>query len=354
MTDDELERRLRDALDAYAHAAGGQGAPPPPRFATAHATARTRGSRLRWAAPIAAAAAVIGIVSGVLAVGSSTDSNKPQQAAGTRTGSLAALPPTAQAGKAVHVRLLNDDGMRYGVGMPVIAYFSQWITDARPLQQATKATVNGKPVQGAWYFEHSDAGKGPIEAHFRLPGYWPADSDVRISLPIKGLSAGGGLTYDDSLTTEFHTGPKTVATVNDKTHQLTVTRDGKQLGRFDVAIGPSTRRGKKVIMEKPGDVTMSINRKKTEVHYAQRLTYGGEYLVAAPWNVKDIEAGIDSSNGCTNLLPRDAAKLFSVLEIGDVVVFEAAPGTPMALGSGYGDWNLTWREWLKGGLVKTH
>ena len=54
----------------------------------------------------------------------------------------------------------RPDGSAMGVAiltlsvvvMPVLAYFSQQITDARSLQRATVATVNGKRVQGAWYF----------------------------------------------------------------------------------------------------------------------------------------------------------------------------------------------------------
>ena len=46
------------------------------------------------------------------------------------------------------------------------------------------------------------------------------------------------------------------------------------------------------------------------IKYTQRLTYSGEYLHAAPWNIANIEHGVDSSNGCTNLLPTDAQQLY--------------------------------------------
>ncbi len=62
---------------------------------------------------------------------------------------------------------------------------------------------------------------------------------------------------------------------------------------------------------------------------------------------------MDSSNGCTNLLPNDAQKLYGLLEIGDVVIYPNANGGKMQLGQGYGDWNVPWSQWQTGGAVST-
>jgi lipoprotein-anchoring transpeptidase ErfK/SrfK len=348
MTGDPIEQRLREAFDARAHAAVGESAQPPaPRFAAATSDPRRR---TRVLAPLAAAAAVllaVGIALGVTQLHHSPANNPA-------AGSPSVAQPVVPQAHTVHVKLHNDDGAQYGVGMPVIAYFSQRISDGRPLQRATVVTVNGKRAQGAWYFEKSSAGHGPIEAHLRLASYWPASSRVVVQLPIKGLSAGNGLTYDDDLTTEFRTGPKVVATVAEASHKITLQRNDKPAGSYPVALGAATRPGIKVIMEKPGSVTMMIDGKRLAVQDAQRLTYGGEYLVAAPWAAQDIKSGTDSSNGSTLLSPADAALLFKKLEIGDVIVFMDTTGTPMAIGSGYGDWNISWAKWLTGGLVRTH
>ena len=55
----------------------------------------------------------------------------------------------------------------------------------------------------------------------------------------------------------------------------------------------------------------------------------------------------------SNLLPSDAARLYSFLRIGDPVEYPNANGPQMSLGAGYGDWNLSWSEWQTGGLVST-
>ncbi|MGH3444950.1 MAG: L,D-transpeptidase, partial [Nocardioidaceae bacterium] len=208
------------------------------------------------------------------------------------TSSSAKPTPTAKPAKPVHISLLNSDGSTYGVGMPVIAFFSKKITDGKPLQQKTTATVNGKAVHGAWYFEGSSAGHGPIEAHFRLQNYWPAHARIHIGMPMKGVSAGKGLAYNDSLTLDFSTGPRNVSTVDDSSHRMTVTSDGRTYGTFPVSLGyqkTPTKSGTKVIMEKGRDISMrGPGYFDAHVKFTQRLTYDGEYLHSAPWNVGNI------------------------------------------------------------------
>jgi lipoprotein-anchoring transpeptidase ErfK/SrfK len=244
--------------------------------------------------------------------------------------------------------------------MPIIAYLSRPITDARGFAAATKVTVDGRPVHGAWYFEQKYGDPGyPIEADYRLASYWPGHARIHLGLPVKGVSAGKGLAFDDNLTLDFATGVARVVTVDAATHKLTVTADGKQWGTFPVSLGAAatrTRRGVKVIMEKyPTTCMHNIQHTYYEcgIKLDQRLTYDGEYLHAAPWNVYNITHGIDSSNGCTNLLPADAKKLYDFLDVGDPVRYPNANGQLMQIGDGYGDWNIAWPQWKLGGLYRT-
>jgi lipoprotein-anchoring transpeptidase ErfK/SrfK len=258
----------------------------------------------------------------------------------------------------VHVALKFSDGSTFGVGIPIIAFFSKKISDARAFSAATKVTVNGALVKGAWYFEPSSAHKKyPIEAHYRTQTYWPAHAEVHMDLPVKGLSAGSLMAFDDNLTSDFSTGPANISTVDDSTHTMTVVSDGKPFGSFPVSLGAPdtpTRSGTKVIMEKGASICMSgPGYHECGVKYTQRLTYDGEYLHSAPWNLGNIGRA-DSSNGCTNLRPADAQKLYGLLKVGDVVVYPNANGGKMQLGQGYGDWNLPWSKWQTGGLVRTH
>jgi lipoprotein-anchoring transpeptidase ErfK/SrfK len=363
MNEDDFERTLREAFDGRAReAVGDSAAPPPPRFVTGGATVR-RHRRARLLAPVAAAAAVVGVVTTVAALRSGTSGDSHTVGVGvqrTSAASSAELSRSATApatpAQAVHIRLLNTDGATYGVGMPVIAFFSKNITSGRALSEATTASVNGKPLPGAWYFETSNYYKGyPLEAHWRPESYWPAHAKVHVAIAAQGLPAGPDLAFDDALTLDFATGARTIAEVDDTTHRMTVDTDGKLLGEFPVSLGASrtpTSHGVKVIMEKGRSICMSgPGYSECGVKYTQRLTYSGEYLHSAPWNVGNIKRGIDSSNGCTNLLPDEAKRLYGILEVGDVVGYPNAPGPAMRMGDGYGDWNVPWAVWRRGGAV---
>ena len=290
--------------------------------------------------------------------------------ASTSASSTPSGPPAAP----VHITGFPGDGATVGIAMPIIAHFNKKITDGAAFAKAVTVTVNGQPANGAWYFEYSDPANGYLmEAHYRPQTYWPAHARIHVDFATKGVSAGKGLAFDDSLTLDYSTGAANLVTVDDATHTLTVTTDGKVWGKFAVSLGSlaahtPTLRGVKVIMEKLTSVCMSGNPPNAPAYHEcgvkwdQRLTYGGEYLHAAPWNCVGYPGctgpannigSADSSNGCTNLRPQDAEKLYGHLQVGDPVAFPNANGPKMQLGDGYGDWNVPWGEWQSGGAVPT-
>ncbi|MDQ2749117.1 MAG: Ig-like domain-containing protein [Actinomycetota bacterium] len=316
-----------------------------------------------------AVALLVGATLALSGCSSSAGKGSPKKSVVTnangKTTAVTSGAPTTPASSApakptipVHVALKFSDGSTFGVGIPVIAFFTRQITDARPFSEATKVTVNGTVVRGAWFFEHSSGDrKYPVEAHYRPQNYWPAHAQVHMDLPVKGLDAGGGMSFNDSLTSDFATGAANISIVDASTHTMRVTSDGRPFGSFPVSLGAPdtpTASGVKVIMEKGKSICMSgPGYHECGVKYTQRLTYGGEYLHSAPWNLRNI-GHADSSNGCTNLIPADALKLYNFLEIGDVVQYPNANGGKMQLGAGYGDWNVPWTQWQTGGLVRTH
>ena len=114
----------------------------------------TRFPRLR----AAAALIVLGVVPMLAAACAGPSTAGTWHAGSGSAGPSAAASPSGSpspTGRPVHVRLYESDGSTYGVGMPIIAYLSAKITDARAFAAATQVTVNGSPAQGAWYFEKS-------------------------------------------------------------------------------------------------------------------------------------------------------------------------------------------------------
>jgi lipoprotein-anchoring transpeptidase ErfK/SrfK len=256
----------------------------------------------------------------------------------------------------VHVSSLESDNLTYGVGMPIVLYFNKKITDAKPFVAAVKVTIDGNDAQGAWYFQKSARAGQLIEAHYRPQKFWPGHTQIHVDLPLKGVSAGAGLAFENSLTLDFAFGPAHILTVNGATHELTVTSDGTLYGTFPVSLGAAkspTLLGTKVISEKDRNERMVGSGYDEIVPWSLRITTSGEYLHAASWNVANIGRN-NTSNGCTNLLPADAQKLWTYLQIGDPVSYANTGGTKVTPNwDGYGDWNVSWASWQAGGLLST-
>jgi lipoprotein-anchoring transpeptidase ErfK/SrfK len=282
------------------------------------------------------------------------------------TSSAPAKPATT-----VHVTSMESDGATYGVGMPIVLFFTPAPTDSSAFTKAVKVTVDGKPADGAWYWEQPTADEvqsHTYEAHYRLRNYWPAHSKVHVDIPIRGLSAGTGLVYSGKLTSlDFNVGAAHLSTINCDTKRMRVTSDAKFVRNIPVSCGAAktpTFHGIKVVMQKgeqaPGSNTLrpagAVRMRGPGydeiVDWSVRITRSGEYIHAAPWN---SEIGqMSTSNGCTNLFTADAQWFYRFAQIGDVAAYPVTDGPLMPNWDGFGDWNLSWPQWSQGGLLLNH
>jgi len=289
--------------------------------------------------------------SGPSATVPASTSSSPSQPAPTTTA------PRKGYGTPVHVSLYEGDGDSYGVAMPIIAYFSVAPTDAAVFDQVVTVKVNGTVVHGAWYFEHSSRSDQAMEAHYRLSHYWPAHSTVTVDLPLKGLWAGKGLVFSDSLTLRMRIGARHIVKVNGKAETMAVYRDGQRVRVFKVSLGAAetpTYLGTAVVMGKsnpqlmtsaPGEAYYRI-----EVPWSVRVTYDGEFLHDAYWNGQLGQANL--SHGCTNMAPADAKWYYRWSLIGDPVTWtHTGTSKTVPVDDGWGDWNLPFAQYARGGLL---
>jgi lipoprotein-anchoring transpeptidase ErfK/SrfK len=316
--------------------------------------------RYRWqTAGVAALGVVVALVAGC--AGPSANWRPGGQPSGAASAGPSSPGSPSATGQPVHVRLYQSDGATYGVGIPIIAYLSGTITDARAFAGATRVTVNGSPAQGAWYFQKSALYKDyPVEAHYRLEDYWPAHASIHLDLPVKGLTAGTGLVFDNSLTLDMSTGPANISKIDGATERMVVSSDGQQVFSFPVSLGKAstpTFGGVKVVMAKTRVEHMVSNTPGNvydlQVPWSVRITNSGEFIHAATWNGGNIGQR-STSHGCTNLNEADAHHFFDFAQVGDVTVYTNTGGPTMPSWDGYGDWNLSWSTWQSGGLVPTH
>jgi len=124
--------------------------------------------------------------------------------------------------------------------------------------------------------------------------------------------------------------------------------------------GFETRSGTKLIIEKfevkrMDAATVGIQPGDPEyydipdVEYAQRVTYSGEFLHAAPWSVY-AQGSYNVSHGCVGMSTENGAWLYSITHRGDPV---EVTGTSRGLeqGNGWTDWDISFKQYKQGSAL---
>jgi len=248
------------------------------------------------------------------------------------------------------------DGETIGVGMPVIVQFDVPVTNKSAIEK--HLSVESVPAQkGSWHWLSDH------EVHWRPKTYWKAGSDVTVHADINSIPAGNGVYGQLSRTTTFRVGDAVIMDVDVAAHVMRVRKNGQLLRTIPISAGKpgfTTRSGIKVIIEKfqvkrMDAATTGINEGDPEyyniddVEYAQRVTYSGEFLHAAPWSVGS-QGNDNVSHGCVGMSTANAAWLYGLTKRGDVV---DVTGTDrhMTLENGYGDWNESFAEYRTGSAL---
>jgi len=242
------------------------------------------------------------------------------------------------------------DGETVGVGMPVIVQFDVPVTNRAEIEK--HLSVQTSPKQpGTWHWI-SD-----YEVHWRPRTYWKPGSNVTVNADVNGVNAGSGIYGQEDRSTSFHVGDAVFMKIHVARHEMRVFDNGRLLRTIPVTGGKpgfTTRSGIKVIIEKfrhkrMDAATTGISPNSPEyynisnVEYAQRVTYSGEFLHAAPWSVGD-QGSANVSHGCVGMSTSNAAWLYSLTKRGDVV---DVTGTDRSMepDNGYGDWNVPWTQY---------
>ncbi|KAB1911087.1 Ig-like domain-containing protein [Micromonospora sp. AMSO31t] len=275
------------------------------------------------------------------------DDGKPATATSTFT-------TMAKPGKQIRVSSFLGDNQVVGVAMPLIVKFGRAIPEDYRDDLQRRMVVTSKPAQeGIWHWV------SPTEVRYRPKAFWKANSTVTYKVQAGGLPLGDGWYGRSDLTVDVKIGPSFVMTVDNRTKKMTVTKDGKVVKTILVSLGkkstPSSS-GTMVVIEKLRHTVFDTMEElgpeegyRTEIDYAQRLTWGGEFIHAAPWS-EGVQGRTNVSHGCVNVSMKDGNWLFANTRIGDPITVK---GTERKLqnGNGWTDWNMSWDEYVKGSAV---
>ncbi|ATL30616.1 L,D-transpeptidase [Streptomyces formicae] len=248
-----------------------------------------------------------------------------------------------------------EDGSEVGVGMPFSVRFTRGITDPEAVEKAIDIkTEPSVPVEGHWF--------GNDRLDFRPEKYWAAGTKVTVKLNLDGVEGRPGVYGKQAKTLKFTIGRSQVSTVDAKTHQMKVVRDGKQIKKIPItagAPGTTTYNGEMVISEKlqvtrmNGDtVGFGGEYDIKDVPHAMRLSTSGTFIHGNYWSGGAF-GNTNASHGCIGLSDvrggyskkTPAGWFFSNSMIGDLVVVKNSADKKIQPDNGYNGWNMSWEKW---------
>jgi lipoprotein-anchoring transpeptidase ErfK/SrfK len=248
---------------------------------------------------------------------------------------------------------LGDDAV-VGIGMPLIVNFGRSVPKSLRDDIQRRMTVSSTPAQtGAWSWISG------TEVQYRPKVFWQANTKISVRVAARGVPLGSGWYGRSDLTLRVKVGSAVVMTVSNNSKRMTVKRNGKVLRTIPISLGkPSTpsSSGTMVVMGKLRKTVFDTFDElgpeegyRTDIEYAQRLTYGGEFLHAAPWSVAS-QGRRNVSHGCVNMSTANAAWLFGITKMGDPVTIKGTE-RKLANGNGWTAWNVSWAQWIKGSAI---
>jgi hypothetical protein len=297
-------------------------------------------------------AAVLGLICALAVTGCSGTGVIPDAAAAPkRPDAKASVPaqpkPTATpmsaatlghlTGASVNVR----NGQRVGVGMPISVTFAQPVSKSERADVERRLKVTANPgVNGSWAWIKDHNHEQGQRVDFRPRTLWKPGTTVTVE-------AG------PEISRTFTIGRSLVATVDVRTHRMTVVKDGAPTRTIPITAGRppyDTWNGTMVVLDKQRKVfmdsrTVNIDDPYSDWYgYAVHLTTSGTYLHEN--DRANVHAGRRNvTHGCVGLASDGTARAFYEQIIPGDVVRVVNSKDQVAPGNGYGDWNLSWSEW---------
>jgi lipoprotein-anchoring transpeptidase ErfK/SrfK len=264
----------------------------------------------------------------------------------TRTSTFRTLTPS----QTFTTQIIEGAGQSYGVGMPIILYFSQHITNRAAVERALQVQTS-RPVVGAWYWD-DNCGMAPTCAYFRPQSYWPANTQVSFAGHLNGVEGAPGVYGYHTLTQSFTIGDSLIVVASTSSHQMNLYRNGRLFARWPISTGrpgDNTPNGTYLTIEKGNPVDMKGPGYNIQVPWSVRFTWSGDYLHDAYWSVGQ-QGFTNVSHGCVNMPPADAQTYYNMEVPGDPVTITGSPraGT---FDNGWTEWFLPWGRYLKGSAL---
>ncbi|MEV0384372.1 Ig-like domain-containing protein [Nonomuraea sp. NPDC050643] len=246
-------------------------------------------------------------------------------------------------------------GETVGTGMPVIIDFDAPVEDKAAVERALEVRT-ATPVEGAWRWT------GDTRVIFRTRRFWAARQQVTVTAHLAGVRAADGRYGATDSTFSFTVGRRQTSSIDTRTHQMLVHRDGAVAQRMAISAGMATTfeytttSGVHLTMDKGNPVRMvSPGREKGDpgfydmmIDHAVRISNSGEYVHAK--NNVWAQGRANVSHGCINSRPDQAAWFYDTSLRGDPITITGT-GRELEWDNGWGFWQLSWEKWRQGSAL---
>jgi lipoprotein-anchoring transpeptidase ErfK/SrfK len=257
------------------------------------------------------------------------------------------------------------DGATYGVGTVIVAHFDEPITDKAEAERRLVVTAS-PPAAGSWNWVDDQ------NAHWRPERYYAAGTSVAVDAKIYGIQLAPGVFGQQDEHLKFTIGESHVSIADDRTHQVSVYRNGTLVRTMPTSMGMGgaeqvngrtlsfwTPPGVYTVLDKGNPVVMDSSTfglpknsrlgYRETINYATRISTDGIYLHqldATVW----AQGNTDTSHGCLNLNGDNAKWFYDFSMPGDVVEVRNTGGPPLTLAQN-GDWTVPWDQWREGSAL---
>ncbi|WP_051461532.1 L,D-transpeptidase [Tomitella biformata] len=231
-----------------------------------------------------------------------------------------------------------NEGDVVGVAQPIIIRFPSAVSDRGAAEQAMRVTAGGGELSGAFHW-FSDT-----QVRWRPEALWPGNTTVTVQ-------AGDA-------TRTFQIGDAVVATADDATKTITITRNGEVVKTMPTSMGKAgyeTPNGIYTVGDKHRDYVMDSTTLgvplsdpqgyRVTVDTAVRMSNSGIFLHSAPWSMW-AQGNTNTSHGCLNVSPADGEWFMQNTKRGDAVVVVNTTGGAINGHDGLTDFSMPWGEWV--------
>ncbi|HEU5111175.1 MAG TPA: Ig-like domain-containing protein [Micromonosporaceae bacterium] len=267
----------------------------------------------------------------------------------------------ARPGNRMRAHVYMADNAVYGQAMPIVVEFSNGgLKDEQQRAIVEKRLfVRSEPAQeGSWHWDSAS------QIEYRPREFWRPGTRLDVRLGLGGLPLGDGRfgQVDITIKASIDAVARSVV-VENAGKRLTAYQNGRPVKTMPVSLGkPSapSLSGKMVIMEKLANTVFdsstygtpvdSADGYRTKVKHAERLTWDGQFIHAAPWSVAS-QGRRNVSHGCVNVSPANGKWLYDWFRVGDLVEVKGT-GHRLNQGNGWTAWDLSWEDFVAGSALR--